>query len=373
MRVGVPREIKTLEYRVGMVPAGVSELVHDGHEVIVETNAGAGIGLTDADYEKAGAKVVASAEEVFERAELIVKVKEPQLNECAMLGPDHVLFTYLHLAADPAQAEALVKSGTTAIAYETVTADDGSLPLLTPMSEVAGRLSIQAGAYALQKANGGRGVLLGGVPGVAAGHVVIIGGGIAGTNAAEMAMGLGAQVTILDRSIPRLREIDDIYGGRLRTQYSTKHVIETLVMEADLVIGAVLIAGAAAPKLVTAEDVKHMKAGTVLVDISIDQGGCFETSRPTTHAEPTYVVDDVVHYCVTNMPGAVPRTSTFALTNVTLPYVKDLANLGWAAALLRDSHLANGLNVHAGHVNHEAVAHDLGYEYQSANDALKAA
>ncbi len=373
MRVGVPREIKTLEYRVGMVPAGVRELVHDGHEVIVETGAGAGIGLTDADYKKAGAKVVASAKEVFERAELIVKVKEPQLNECEMLGPDHVLFTYLHLAADPAQAEALVKSGTTAIAYETVTADDGSLPLLTPMSEVAGRLSIQAGAYALQKANGGRGVLLGGVPGVAAGHVVIIGGGIAGTNAAEMAMGLGAQVTILDRSIPRLREIDDIYGGRLRTQYSTKHVIETLVMEADLVIGAVLIAGAAAPKLVTAEDVKHMKAGTVLVDISIDQGGCFETSRPTTHAEPTYVVDDVVHYCVTNMPGAVPRTSTFALTNVTLPYVKDLANLGWVAAMLRDSHLANGLNVHAGHVNHEAVAHDLGYEYQSANDALKAA
>ena len=373
MRVGVPKEIKTLEYRVGMVPAGVRELVHDGHEVIVETNAGIGIGMTDADYAAAGANVVSTAKEVFDQAELMVKVKEPQLTECGMLRPDQVLFTYLHLAADPTQAEALVKSGTTAIAYETVTADDGSLPLLTPMSEVAGRLSIQAGAFALQKANGGRGVLLGGVPGVAPGNVLVIGGGIAGSNAAEMAIGLGAQVTILDRSVPRLREIDSIYGGRVRTEYSTKHAIETLVLEADLVIGAVLIAGAAAPKLVTAEHVRQMKAGAVLVDISIDQGGCFETSRPTTHAEPTYIVDDVVHYCVTNMPGAVPRTSTFALTNVTLPFVRDLANMGWCEALLRDSHLANGLNVHSGHVNHEAVANDLGYDYLSANDALKAA
>ncbi len=373
MRVGVPREIKTLEYRVGMVPAGVRELVHDGHEVFVETDAGAGIGMTDDDYVAAGAKVVNTAKEVFDRAELIVKVKEPQLNECGMLRPDQVLFTYLHLAADPAQAEALVKSGTTAIAYETVTADDGSLPLLTPMSEVAGRLSIQAGAYALQKANGGRGVLLGGVPGVAPGKVLVIGGGHAGTNAAEMAVGLGAQVTILDRSVPRLREINEMYGGRVRTEYSTKHAVDVLTPDADLIIGAVLIAGAAAPKLVTAEHVKRMRPGAVLVDISIDQGGCFETSRPTTHAEPTYIVDDVVHYCVTNMPGAVPRTSTFALTNVTLPFVRDLANLGWCAALLRDSHLANGLNVHAGHVNHEAVAHDLGYDYLSANDALKAA
>jgi len=373
MRVGVPREIKTLEYRVGMVPAGVRELVHEGHEVFVETDAGAGIGVSDADYVAAGAKVISTAKEVFDRAELIVKVKEPQLNECGMLRPDQVLFTYLHLAADPAQAEALVKSGTTAIAYETVTADDGSLPLLTPMSEVAGRLSIQAGAYALQKANGGRGVLLGGVPGVAPGKVLVIGGGHAGTNAAEMAVGLGAQVTILDRSVPRLREINEIYGGRVRTEYSTKHAVDVLTLEADLVIGAVLIAGAAAPKLVTAEHVKRMRPGAVLVDISIDQGGCFETSRPTTHAEPTYVVDDVVHYCVTNMPGAVPRTSTFALTNVTLPFVRDLANFGWCEALLRDSHLANGLNVHAGHVNHEAVAHDLGYDYLSANDALKAA
>jgi alanine dehydrogenase len=373
MRVGVPKEIKTLEYRVGMVPAGVRELVHDGHEVFVESNAGAGIGMTDADYVTAGATVVRTAKEVFDQAELIVKVKEPQLKECEMLRPDQVLFTYLHLAADPEQAAALVKSGTTAIAYETVTADDGSLPLLTPMSEVAGRLSIQAGAYALQKANGGRGVLLGGVPGVGSGHVLIIGGGIAGTNAAEMAIGVGAQVTILDRSVPKLREIDGTYGGRIRTEYSTKHAIETLVTEADLVIGAVLIAGAAAPKLVTAEDVKRMKAGSVLVDISIDQGGCFETSQPTTHADPTYIVDEVVHYCVTNMPGAVPRTSTFALTNVTLPFVKDLANLGWCEALSRDHHLANGLNVHSGHVNHEAVAHDLGYKYLSANDALKAA
>ena len=373
MKIGVPKEIKTLEFRVGMVPSGVRELVHDGHEVIVETNAGAGIGMTDADYEKAGATVVSKPEAVFAETDLIVKVKEPQLTECAMLRPDQVLFTYLHLAADPEQAKALVNSGTTAIAYETVTAEDGSLPLLIPMSEVAGRLSIQAGAYALQKANGGRGVLLGGVPGVAPGKIVIIGGGIAGTNAAEMAIGLGAQVTIIDRSVPKLREIDDIYGGRVRTEYSTKHTIEMRVIEADLVVGAVLIAGAAAPKLVTAEHVKQMRAGSVLVDISIDQGGCFETSRPTTHAEPTYLVDGVVHYCVTNMPGAVPRTSTFALTNVTLPFVKSLANLGWVEALSRDPHLAMGLNVHSGHVNHEAVAHDLGYDYLSADDALKAA
>lgn len=373
MKVGVPKEIKILEYRVGMVPAGVRELVHDGHEVIIETNAGLGIGMTDADYEAAGATVVATAKAVYDAADLIVKVKEPQLAECGMLRPDQVLFTYLHLAADPAQAEALVQSGATAIAYETVTANDGSLPLLTPMSEVAGRLSIQAGAYALQKANGGRGVLLGGVPGVAPGKVLVIGGGVAGTNAAEMAVGLGAQVTILDRSVPRLREISDIYGGRVRTEYSTKQAVDRLILDADLVIGAVLIAGAAAPKLVTAEHVKQMHEGSVLVDISIDQGGCFETSRPTTHAEPTYTVDDVVHYCVTNMPGAVPRTSTFALTNVTLPFVRALANRGWREALLRDRHLANGLNVHAGQVNHEAVAHDLGYDYLSADDALQAA
>ncbi|MEM7500670.1 MAG: alanine dehydrogenase [Pseudomonadota bacterium] len=373
MKIGVPKEIKVLEYRVGMVPAGVRELVHDGHEVVVETEAGLGIGMTDADYEAAGATVLGSAREVFDAADLIVKVKEPQLEECAMLRDDQVLFTYLHLAADPEQTKALVESGTTAIAYETVTADDGSLPLLTPMSEVAGRLSIQAGAFALQKANGGRGVLLGGVPGVAPGRVVVIGGGVAGTHAAEMAVGLGAEVAILDRSVPRLRQINDIYGGRVRTVYSTKQSIDDLVTDADLVVGAVLIAGAAAPKLVSADNVKAMRRGAVMVDISIDQGGCFETSRPTTHAEPTYVVDDVVHYCVTNMPGAVPRTSTFALTNVTLPFVKALATLGWREALTRDGHLANGLNVHAGHINHEAVAHDLGYDYLSAADALKVA
>jgi len=373
MKIGVPKEIKTLEFRVGMTPAGVRELVHDGHEVFVESAAGDGIGMSNADYVAAGATVLDSAEEVFASAEMIVKVKEPQLNECAMLRDDQFLFTYLHLAADPAQTEALVKSGTTAIAYETVTADDGSLPLLTPMSEVAGRLSIQSGAFALQKANGGRGILLGGVPGVRPAKVMVIGGGVAGANAADMAVGLGAAVTILDRSLPRLRQLDDIWGGRVRTVYSTKHIIDELVVESDLVIGAVLVAGAAAPKLVTAQNVKDMNAGAVMVDISIDQGGCFETSRPTTHAEPTYVVDDVVHYCVTNMPGAVPRTSTFALTNATLPFVKDLAKYGWREALMRDPHLANGLNVHAGHVNHEAVAHDLGYKYLSAEDALKAA
>ena len=373
MKIGIPKEIKTLEFRVGMTPAGVVELVHDGHEVVVETNAGAGIGMADADYAAAGATVLATAEAVFALADMIVKVKEPQINECAMLRKDQVLFTYLHLAADPAQTEGLVKSGTTAIAYETVTADDGSLPLLTPMSEVAGRLSIQSGAFALQKANGGRGVLLGGVPGVEPGKVVIIGGGVAGTNAAEMAIGLGAQVTILDRSLPRLREIDDQWGGRIHTVYSTRHAIDRLVPGADLVIGAVLVAGAAAPKLVSVQNVRDMHRGAVLVDISIDQGGCFETSRPTTHAEPTFVVDDVVHYCVTNMPGAVPRTSTFALTNATLPFVKALANRGWREALIADPHLANGLNVHAGRVNHEAVANALGYAYLPSEDALKAA
>ncbi len=373
MKIGVPKEIKTLEFRVGMRPSGVHELVVDGHEVFVETNAGAGIGMSDADYEAAGATVLNKAEDVFAKADMIVKVKEPQLKECEMLRDDQVLFTYLHLAADPAQTEALVKSGTTAIAYETVTADDGSLPLLTPMSEVAGRLSIQAGAYAQQKANGGSGILLGGVAGVAPAKVLVIGGGVAGANAADMAVGLGAEVTILDRSLPRLRQLEDVWGGRVRTIYSTRHAVQDYSAEADLVVGAVLVAGAAAPKLVTAEDVRKMRPGSVMVDISIDQGGCFETSRPTTHAEPTYIVDDVVHYCVTNMPGAVPRTSTFALTNATLPFVKALANLGWREALIRDPHLANGLNVHAGHVNHEAVAHDLGYEYLSADDVLKAA
>ena len=314
MKIGVPKEIKTLEFRVGMTPAGVRELVHDGHDVVVETNAGLGIGMFDEDYENAGATILDSAEEVFAAANMIVKVKEPQQVECKMLREDQVLFTYLHLAADAAQTKALVESGTTAIAYETVTARDGSLPLLTPMSEVAGRLSIQAGAYHLQKANGGRGVLLGGVPGVKAGRVIIIGGGVSGTHAADMAIGLGANVTILDRSLPRLRELDAMWGGRVHTVYSTKHEIARLVPEADLVVGAVLVAGAAAPKLVSAQNVKDMHAGAVTVDISIDQGGCFETSRPTTHADPTYVVDGVVHYCVTNMPGAVPRTRAMSIT-----------------------------------------------------------
>ena len=371
MKIGVPKEIKTLEFRVGMTPAGVRELVHDGHEVVVETEAGAAIGMLDADYEQAGASILASAEAVFASADMIVKVKEPQTKECGMLRGGQILFTYLHLAADAAQAEALVNSGCTAIAYETVTDGSGGLPLLNPMSVVAGRLSIQAGATCLQKANGGSGVLLGGVPGVAPGRVVVIGGGVAGLNAADMAVGLGAEVTILDRSLSRLAYIDQIFGGRVHTIYSTKSEVDLWVEDADLVVGAVLIAGAAAPKLVSAQNVKNMRPGSVLVDISIDQGGCFETSRPTTHAEPTYLVDDVVHYCVTNMPGAVPRTSTLALTNATLPFVKALANKGWRDALRRDEHLRHGLNVHAGHVNHEAVAHDLGYTYLSAEDALK--
>ena len=370
MKVGVPKEIKVLEYRVGMIPSGVKELVDEGHEVFVETNAGMGIGMTDQDYIDAGASILSTPEEIFDISELIIKVKEPQLNECEMLKTGQVLFTYLHLAADPEQAAALVKSGVTAIAYETVTADNGSLPLLTPMSAVAGRLSIQAGAYALQKANGGRGVLLGGVPGVIAGQVLIIGGGVSGTHAAEMAVGLGAQVTILDLSSDRLKELSNKFGDKVSTRVSSKQLINELVVESDLVIGAVLVAGAAAPKLVTIENVKQMRPGSVMVDISIDQGGCFETSKPTTHAEPTYIIDDVVHYCVTNMPGAVPRTSTFALTNETLPFIKSLANSGWQNALKNDEHLKNGLNVHAGSVNFEAVADELGYPYKSPDEII---
>lgn len=371
MKVGVPKEIKTLEFRVGMTPAGVRELVHDGHEVIVQTLAGEGIGMSDQDYVDAGASIVDSAEEIFASADMIVKVKEPQKPECAMLREGQVLFTYLHLAADPDQARALVESGCTAIAYETVTGSVDKLPLLTPMSEVAGRLSIQAGAYALQKANGGRGVLLGGVPGVEPGKVVIIGGGTAGLNAADMAVGLGADVTILDRSIPRLHYIDNIFGGRVHTIYSTKAEVDRYVPMADLVVGSVLIPGASAPKLVSEQNIMDMQKGAVVVDISIDQGGCFETSRPTTHAEPTYMEHEVVHYCVTNMPGAVPRTSTLALTNATLPFVKDLANKGWRQALKDDDHLANGLNVHAGHVTYRAVADDLGYQYMTAAQAIE--
>ncbi len=369
MRIGVPREIKVHEYRVGLVPAGVRELVSAGHEVLVETGAGNGIGVDDAQFRAAGAAVAPDAAEVFARADMVVKVKEPQPLECAMLRKEQLLFTYLHLAADPEQARGLMKSGATAIAYETVTAPNGSLPLLTPMSEVAGRMSIQVGAASLQKANGGFGVLLGGVPGVAPAKVVILGGGVSGTHAAEMAVGLRADVTVVDRSVNRLRELSSIFGSSVRTIYSTTAEIERLIRDADLVVGAVLVAGAAAPKLITRAMVKTMKPGAVLVDISIDQGGCFETSHPTTHAEPTFVVDGVIHYCVANMPGAVPRTSTFALTNATLPYVRALADLGWPAALRRDPGLAAGLNVHAGQITLEVVARALGLTarpYQAA-------
>jgi alanine dehydrogenase len=371
MHIGVPKEIKVHEYRVGLVPAAARELVEAGHEVLVQTGAAAGIGFSDADYQRVGAKIASSAEQVFAGSEMIVKVKEPQPAECAMLRKGQVLYTYLHLAPDPRQAEALIRSGATCIAYETVTAPDGSLPLLTPMSEVAGRMSVQVGAYCLQKANGGRGILLGGVPGVAPAKVVILGGGVSGTHAAEMAVGLRADVTIVDRSVKRLRELSAIFGPSLHTEYSTQEHIDSLVIDADLVIGAVLIAGAAAPKLVTRDMVRRMKAGSVLVDISIDQGGCFETSRPTTHAEPTFIVDDVIHYCVANMPGAVPRTSTFALNNVTLPFARRLADHGWKAAMQADPHLANGLNVHEGHVTNDAVAQALGLPYTPVAEFLK--
>ena len=364
MRIGVPKEVKVHEYRVGLTPAGVRELVGAGHEVLVETHAGDGIGMGDAEYVAAGARILATPKDVFDGADLVVKVKEPQAAECRLMRKGQVLFTYLHLAADAAQADALIASGSTCIAYETVTATDGSLPLLTPMSEVAGRMSVQVGATSLQKANGGFGVLLGGVPGVAPAKVVILGGGVSGTHAAEMATGLKADVTIVDRSPKRLRELALQFGGSAKTVYSTTDAIERLTLDADLVIGAVLVAGAAAPKLVTHAMVKRMKAGAVLVDISIDQGGCFETSRPTTHASPTYVVDGVIHYCVTNMPGAVPRTSTFALTNATLPYIRALADLGWEKALARDPGFAKGLNIHAGRVTHEAVARALKLEFK---------
>ncbi|MGA1080023.1 MAG: alanine dehydrogenase [Steroidobacteraceae bacterium] len=368
MKIGCPTEIKIHEYRVGLVPAGVRELVSDGHEVFIQSGAGNGIGVSDSEFLAAGASILPNAEQVFERAEMIVKVKEPQAVEYARLRSDQVLFTYLHLAADRAQAEGLMRSGCTAIAYETVTGP-GGLPLLTPMSEVAGRMSIQVGAAALQKAHGGRGVLLGGVPGVAPASVVVLGGGVAGTHAAEMALGLGAQVTVVDRSLDRLRALNAQFGARLQTAFSTRDGIEQLVLAADLVVGSVLVTGAAAPKLVSREMVSRMRQGAVLVDISIDQGGCFETSRPTNHAEPTYELDGVVHYCVTNMPGAVPRTSTFALTNATLPYVRTLANLGWQRAIEQDSGLANGVNVLGGQIRHAAVAAALGLDGAASHQA----
>ena len=372
MRIGVPREIKTHEYRVGLTPSSARELAHRGHEVIVETGAGEVIGLEDDDYRKAGAQVAGTPGEVFAAAEMIVKVKEPQEAEYALLREGQVLFTYLHLAPDPAQTKALMGAGCVAIAYETVTDGHGGLPLLSPMSEVAGRMSVQVGAHCLEIEKGGRGQLLGGVPGVPSAKVVILGGGVVGTNAARMAMGLEASVTVLDKSLRRLNELDMQFGPTLNTIFSTIDSVEEHVLGADLVIGAVLVAGATAPRLVTAEMVKKMRRGAVMVDVAIDQGGCFETSRPTTHADPTYIVDGIVHYCVTNMPGAMARTSTFALNNATLPFVLNLADAGYRDALLKDEHLANGLNVHRGVVTHPAVAQNLGLDYTPVADALAA-
>ncbi len=371
MLIGVPKEVKTQEYRVGLVPGSVREVVHHGHQVIVEHDAGLGIGFDDAAYERAGARITRDPEEVF-AAELIVKVKEPQPREIARLRPGQVLFTYLHLAADRQQTEGLLRSGATCIAYETVTDARGGLPLLAPMSEVAGRMSIQVGAHCLEKEQGGMGILLSGVPGVPAAKVVILGGGVAGTNAARMAMGLEAHVIVIDKSLARLNELDMQFGSQLHTLYATVANIEQEVLAADLVVGAVLVAGAAAPKLVTREMVGRMKPGAVLVDISIDQGGCFETSRPTTHADPTFLESGVIHYCVTNMPGGVARTSTFALNNATLPFVLSLADKGWRRALGEDRHLRAGLNIHAGHVTYAAVARDLGLEYLPAEQVLGA-
>jgi alanine dehydrogenase len=366
MRIGVPKEVKPQEYRVGLVPVGVRELVNAGHEVWIESGAGSGAGCSDIQYLAAGAHMAATAGEVFAKAELIVKVKEPQLADCALLRPHHTVFTYLHLAADPDQAAALVKSGATAIAYETVTAADGSLPLLVPMSEVAGRMSVQVAAHCLQKAQGGAGLLLGGVPGVLPAKVLVLGGGVAGTNAIEMAVGQRADVTVVDRSMKRLRELSALFGSLLKTAYSTAETIQTLIAQADVVIGAVLVPGAAAPRLVTRAMLKLMKPGSVLVDIAIDQGGCFETSHATTHADPTFVVEGILHYCVANMPGAVPRTSTLALTNATLPLVRELADRGVAPALLANACLAEGVNVQGGRIVHPTVAAALGYPLRAA-------
>ena len=359
MLVGVPKEIKNNEYRVGLTPASVAELTAAGHEVVVETQAGMGIDFGDEDYVAAGARIVADAAAVFGAAEMIVKVKEPQPAEIAMLRPGQLLFTYLHLAADRAQAEGLMKSGATCIAYETVTSDDGSLPLLKPMSEVAGRMSVQCGAHYLEKEHGGRGILLGGVPGVEPAGVAILGGGVAGVNAAQMAIGMRADVTIYDISLRRLAELDMTFANRIKTAYASKAAVAEAVRLADLVIGAVLVPGAAAPKLVTRAMIRTMKRGAVLVDIAIDQGGCFETSQPTTHEKPVFEVDGVIHYCVANMPGAVARTSTIALNNATLPFALKLAEQGADAAIAADRHLANGLNVSGGKIRHKAVAEAL--------------
>ena len=370
MLVGVPKEIKVEEYRVGMVPSSVRELVANGHQVIVQTGAGLGSGFDDAAYTAVGATIVPDAATVFAKADMIVKVKEPQPVECGMLRPGQVLFTYLHLAADKDQAEGIAKSGAIAIAYETVTDPRGRLPLLAPMSEIAGRMSVQVGAHYLEKHQGGSGLLLGGIPGVAPARVVILGGGVSGTNAAMMAVGMGADVVILDRSLDRLRELNVQFGSSLRTIHSNFDRIEYYVERADLVIGAVLIPGAAAPKLVSKQLVGRMRPGSVLVDIAIDQGGCFETARPTTHRNPIYVEDGVIHYCVTNMPGAVARSSAIGLNNATLPYALALANKGWRDALSSDPHLLAGLNVAAGKITHELVAQDLSMAYTPAIEAI---
>ena len=370
MLIGVPREIKSNENRVGLVPGSVRELVHHGHRVMVERGVGAGIGFSDEAYATVGAELADSAHEIFGYAEMIVKVKEPQARECAMLRDEQVLFTYLHLAADREQTEALIRSRSVCIAYETVTDVRHGLPLLAPMSEVAGRMSVQVAAHCLETQQGGGGMLLGGVPGVPAAKVVILGGGVSGTNAARMAMGMEAHVTVIDRSLQRLNELDMQFGARLHTLFSTAENIEQSIIDADAVIGAVLIPGAAAPKLVTREMVRRMKQGAVMVDIAIDQGGCFETSRPTSHDAPTYVEYGVVHYCVTNMPGAVARTSTVALNNATLPFVISLADRGWKRALKHDPHLKAGLNVAYGRVTHEAVAQALGYHYLVPDEVL---
>ena len=370
MRIGVPKEIKNHEYRVGLTPESVAELVANGHELFVQTLAGDGIGAADEFYAAAGAKILATAAEVFDTAEMIVKVKEPQANERAMLKPGQILYTYLHLAPDPEQTKDLVASGAVCIAYETVTDNQGGLPLLKPMSQVAGRMSIQAGATALEKAHGGRGVLMGGVPGVAPAKVIVLGGGVVGFNAAQMAVGMHADVTILDRNPATLEKLSNHFEASAKVIYSTKAALADLVAQADLIVGAVLVPGAAAPKLVTREMLKTMQPGAVLVDVAIDQGGCFETSKATTHADPTYVIDDVVHYCVANMPGAVARTSTYALNNATLHHAVKIANKGWKQALKDDAHLKNGLNVCEGKITCEPVAIDLGYEYVEADSFL---
>ena len=371
MKIGCPKEIKPQEFRVGMTPSTAGEAVAHGHEVVVQAGGGGGAGFTDDDYRAAGAEIADTAEQIFATADMIVKVKEPQPGERAMLREGQVLFTYLHLAPDPAQTRDLIASGATCIAYETVTDARGGLPLLAPMSEVAGRLAPQVGAWTLQKANGGRGVLMGGVPGVGPANVVVIGGGVVGTHAAKIAAGMGADVTILDRSLPRLRYLDDVFGGTFKNRYASAAATAELVASADMVIGAVLIPGAAAPKLVSRADLSTMKPGAAIVDVAIDQGGCFETSKATTHQDPIYEVDGIMHYCVANMPGAVARTSTIALTNATMPYMLSLADKGWKAACEDDMHLLNGLNVHAGHLTYYAVGKALGIDVMSPQLALK--